>query len=304
MSNCAPLSLGLVTCKLADINLLDGSEQLPRELVNVNIEPKVVFWEDGLPPRLSGLYLQSCWNAHEVHERNNPKLFIEWINEVEQGNSPLWNPPELVRWNFNKTYLLDLQNKGMIIPATSFFPHSLTEEPPSLPVIMSELQIEMAVIKPLISADAYETMLVSREYAHEPKYGEHLKKLVGSTGAMVQEFLPEIKTSGETSLVFINGEYSHAVLKKPGSDDFRVHEQYGGTVKLIESPPSWAINQASEILSNAPVKPLYARVDGILKDNQILVLEVEMVDPSLYFDIQPKAAKYFAETLRNLLCNS
>jgi glutathione synthase/RimK-type ligase-like ATP-grasp enzyme len=113
---------------------------------------------------------------------------------------------------------------------------------------------------------------------------------------MVQPFVDEIRTRGEWSLVVIDGVLTHAVLKRPAADDFRVQRSYGGTSARSE-PPREVATAGSRVLAALPRPPLYARVDGIETDAGFLVMEVEVHEPGLFFDMAPAAAEAFAEAI-------
>ena len=98
---------------------------------------------------------------------------------------------------------------------------------------------------------------------------------------MVQEFLPEIQATGEWSLVFIGGEYSHSVRKLPAAGDFRVQTQFGGRVETATAPFS-LIDVAAKILSEIEKPTLYARVDGLESNDSLVLMEVELIEPVLF----------------------
>jgi glutathione synthase/RimK-type ligase-like ATP-grasp enzyme len=119
---------------------------------------------------------------------------------------------------------------------------------------------------------------------------------------MVQPFLPEIQ-EGEWSLVFLGGEYSHAVVKRPADGDFRVQHDFGGTVERRE-PEGSLIEDARNVLRAAAKATktaigdiLYARVDGIVRDGGLLLMELEVIEPVLFFSHAPGAAARMAELI-------
>ena len=114
---------------------------------------------------------------------------------------------------------------------------------------------------------------------------------------MVQPFLPEIADEGEWSFVFLGGEFSHAVLKTPRAGDFRVQEDHGGRTEWREPPPG-LLTQAREAAISMPGPWLYARVDGVRRDAELLIVEVELIEPSLYLTHSPVAARKFAEAIK------
>jgi hypothetical protein len=113
---------------------------------------------------------------------------------------------------------------------------------------------------------------------------------------LVQALAPEIETAGETSFTFIDGEFTHAVTKTPKSGDIRCQAEFGGTSKLAE-PPAWALVQAARILNMFAEMPLYARIDVIMLDGRLQLMEVELIEPELFFTYCPEAAARLAAAL-------
>jgi len=114
--------------------------------------------------------------------------------------------------------------------------------------------------------------------------------------AMVQPFLEDIRTRGEWSLIFIDGELTHAMLKHPATEDFRVHATYGGT-STRATPPLGVVEAGRRTLAALSVAPLYARVDGVDTRRGFVVMELEVHEPSLYFGPAPEAALVFADAI-------
>ena len=116
---------------------------------------------------------------------------------------------------------------------------------------------------------------------------------------LVQEFLPEI-AEGELSLVYFDGVFSHAIRKRPPKGEFRSNSRYGPT-RHPETPPIDVTDQGAACLRTLPELPLYARVDGVLRDGQLIVLEVEVLEPALFMEFDPLSAERFADaTLKRL----
>ena len=116
----------------------------------------------------------------------------------------------------------------------------------------------------------------------------------------MQEFLPEIVQAGEASLVFFDGAYSHAALKRPASGDFRVNSDYQGTVEPFR-PDADLVRQARAALDTLEEVPLYARVDVVVRDGGPIVVELELIEPALFLSLVPEGAVRFAEaTMRRL----
>ena len=179
-----------------------------------------VVWDGSDPDwsRFDAVVLRSVWDYFRKADR-----FVQWVHGFTAGRTRLWNPPESVLWNINKRYLLDLAARGITIVPTEY----LTS--PGNTDLMAVLQrrgwVE-AVVKPAIAAGSHGAWRTSMSAAEidQPRLAEQL-----DTGnALVQSYMPEIRSKGEWSLIFFGLEYSHAVLKQPQRGDFRVQEHLGG----------------------------------------------------------------------------
>ncbi len=112
-------------------------------------------------------------------------------------------------------------------------------------------------------------------------------------GVLVQEFLPEI-AEGELSLVYFDGVFSHAIRKRPPPGEFRVNSRFGAT-RSAETPSPDVAEQGATALRALPELPLYARVDGVVRDGALIVIEVEVIEPALFMEFDPASAERFAE---------
>ena len=214
--------------------------------------------------------------------------FKRWLDDLEADNMLVSNPVPLMRWNMNKTYLMDLQKKGAPLPPTLVARPEVTE----IQAAAANLGLEEMVIKPVISAS-------SKGLARLAPYKRRMleQALTGITCDMlVQAFVPEIETLGETSLVFLAGEFSHAVCKRPKAGDIRCQEEFGGSAELV-TPPSWAVARAKELLTLLPAPADYARVDVIIRADDLILMEIELIEPELFFRLAPEAAELFARQI-------
>jgi len=109
---------------------------------------------------------------------------------------------------------------------------------------------------------------------------------------LVQEFLPEI-ADGELSLIYFDGVFSHAVRKRPPQGEFRVNSRFGAR-RSAEVPSRAVTEQGAAALRTLPELPLYARVDGVMRDEALIVIEVEVLEPALFLDFDPGSAERFA----------
>jgi glutathione synthase/RimK-type ligase-like ATP-grasp enzyme len=257
----------------------------------IQAEPAV--WDDPelAWERYDAVVVRSCWDYH-----HKPDRFDRWTRRIEAAGVPLWNPPALLRWNARKTYLRELAGDGVPVVPTRFLESGAG---PELDAVLREAGWREAVVKPVVSASAHETWRAERG---RPADGERFRELVGRMPVMVQPFLPEIEREGEWSFCFFGGEYSHAVLKRPRPGDFRVQSDHGGVYHPAE-PPDELIEQARAALRAARSPTLYARVDGCLIEGELLLMELELLEPGLFLAMHPRAPERFADALASALAS-
>jgi len=231
------------------------------------------------------LLLRSCWDYHL-----RPQAFLNWVIEAHKQVSSI-NSPEIVRWNMDKRYLNDLQAAGFVIPRTVFVKQGSSAD---LEGVMNAAGLTDAVIKPTISASAFETYRVRRGEASS--FNLKFNKLLSERAMMVQEFVGEIETAGEWSLVYLGGEFSHAVNKLPRPGDFRVQHEHGGRYRAAV-PSTELQNAASAIVSRFAQQAIYCRADMLLRPPGPTLMELELIEPLLHFELAPTAAERMAELL-------
>jgi len=228
--------------------------------------------------------LRSNWDYH-----HSLSAFRSWLHLLEVTQVPVWNSPELVRWNLDKRYLLDLEQWGVRVPATAVvLAHGSAA---TVAAAMDAWGWERAVVKPAWGASGHQVERVERgaleSGAWQVETGADARPL------LVQEYLPEVAAEGEVALVFFGGEFSHAVRKRPAEGEFRVNSQYGGKNEVF-TPSASLVAEAERVISVLPEAPLYARVDGVERDGELVVLEVEVNEPGLWLPLAPGAAERFA----------
>ncbi len=238
-----------------------------------------VGWND-----YNAVIVRSTWDY-----QNDYEIFLKVLEKINNSSAHLENELEIIKWNMNKKYLYDLESKGVRIVDTiwekKFNPEIAYE-------YFERLNSEEIIIKPNISANADNTFRLSKEnlngHLHE------IEKIFAQRDFMVQPFMQNIINEGEYSLFYFDGEFSHAVLKTPKEKDFRVQEEHGGIFKSIiptEEQKSIAIN----IINKLSTIPLYARTDLVrTKDNDFALMELELIEPSLYFNRDIKSPERFA----------
>ena len=227
--------------------------------------------------------VRSVWDYHL-----RPAEFLLWVDALERAGVLLLNPPAVIRWNHHKAYLRDLAGHGVATVPTVWLERGADAD---LGGVLADRGWEEAVVKPAISASAYETWVTSRSSARTDQ--GRFRALLFAGDALVQPVVPEVRSGGEWSLIFFGGAFSHVMLKRPREGDFRVQEELGGSAERRE-PPAALIEQARQALAAVPAPCLYARVDGVERDGGLVVMELELIEPVLYFGADPGAADRFA----------
>lgn len=233
--------------------------------------------------------LRSTWDYHDA-----PDAFARWLDDLARAHRSVLNPPSLARWNFEKGYLLDLAARGVPIPATRVIP----AEPDALLRAIADLDRDRVVVKPAVGQSGHSVHLVPRDQA--AAFAARDLATIATRRLLVQEFMAEVQRDGELSCVFFDGAFSHAAVKRPAGGDFRVNSQYQGTYDRAE-PPAAVIDGAAAVLAALDLIPLYARVDGVVRDGAFTLMELELIEPGLFLQLDPAAPDRFAEaTLRRL----
>jgi hypothetical protein len=289
-------SLALVTYRGVPL-LTEDDRRLIEPLFRRGISVQALRWDD---PEIDwtefdAVVLRSTWDYHlRINE------FRGWLDALEREGVPLWNPPGAVFWNMDKNYLRDLARLGCNVPPSEFLEPGAK---PDLLALMDSHGWSHAVIKPTVSASGYRTWTVERDGARGSQ-GE-LHRLLENAGALIQPFMDGIR-AGEWSLVYFRGVYSHAFLKTPPSDSMFVHPEHGGRWQLL-TPPAALVGQGSAMLRHAAIHLgmvttdfLYARVDGILQGGELLLMELELIEPALMLE-DDLSAERFADAVVDLI---
>ncbi len=266
-------------------NLLQEDQLVMEALKALNYKVKRLSWDDPNFDWNSTQFIlfRTTWDYFDRFDE-----FSDWINLVSQ-QTQLLNSEAIIRWNIDKHYLLDLQKKGVNICETVFIEKGASK---SLAQLAEEHHYSEFVLKPCISGAARETYRITSKTVGD--YEEKYRQLIENEALMLQPFQHNIVSKGEVSYMVMNGKFTHAILKiaKPG--DFRVQDDFGGTVQLYE-PSQEEIDFAELTVKCCPEPPIYARVDAFIDNNGNLALaELELIEPELWFRFHPKAADELA----------
>lgn len=217
--------------------------------------------------------------------------FSQWLNRTKNLTTFI-NPPEIIYRNIDKHYLLDLAKEGINIPKTFFIDKG---DKRSLLKLYKDFDLSNSVLKPCISGAGRHTYKLKENNLQE--YENIFKKLISEEDMMLQEFQHNIYEKGEIAFMIFNGKFSHAVLKKAKKGDFRVQDDFGGSVHHY-SPSAAEIKFAEDVASVLSPLPVYARVDIIWdNNNKPAVSELELTEPELWFRFYPPAADLLADSI-------
>ena len=278
--------IAFVTCeRLPDIHRDD--RLVANALQRLGVQVTAAVWNDAAIDwrQFASVVIRTAWDYHLDEAR-----YAAWLHRCQAEGVNLWNPAATVLANIDKRYLTHFADAAVPIVPFEYLERGQRQ---SLRTLLERRNWTRAVVKPAVSASAYGTWRTSLETAAGDQ--RLFDEQVTRRSLQVQPFAEEIVASGEWSVVFFDGEYSHAVLKKPASDDFRVQEELGGYGEPRDPPPA-IVEQAGRVLSQAgPL--LYARVDGIERDGAFILMELEINEPFLYIGASNGAARRFADAI-------
>ena len=218
--------------------------------------------------------------------------FLAVLESIESSTAALWNSIDVIRWNIRKTYLQELQKQDLRIVPTKFVT-SPTEE--QLRQMFDLLGSQEIVIKPVVGANADGTFRLRLDCSSAER--QRIQSFHSGQTVLIQPFVDSVIRHGELSLIFFDGQYSHSILKTPKSGDFRVQEEHGGTI-IAYQPDAAVVEFAQRCLAVAPQRTLYGRVDLVeLNDGQPAVMELELIEPSLYLSYDEDSADRFADAI-------
>ena len=284
--------IGLVTYAKAP-TLTDDDRPLIGDLAARGLSAKPIRWDDAAADwsAFDALVLRSCWDYHVRHDE-----FERWLATLERLRVPTWNSVPVVRWNMHKSYLRDLEARGVAIPATVWLNRGAPAV--SLGVVMRGAGWDDVIVKPAVSASATDTRRVRIESADDE--AARFRELRSRADVLVQRYVPEVSTAGEWSVVLIDGAFSHAVLKRPRAGDFRVQEEHGGSSTPAE-PPRDVVAAALRIARQIPGEWLFARIDGVETASGFVLMEAECIEPHLFFEFRPEARGQLARAVESKL---
>lgn len=220
-----------------------------------------------------------------------PQQFLEVLEQLSAAK-PLFNSLDIVRWNLDKRYLCDLERKGIRVVPTLWRDAA---DQLTIDAAFSELACNELVVKPQVGACAWRQVRVRQGQAL-PSAAE-----LPPGGCMIQPFLSAAVSEGEYSFLFFGGRFSHCALKRSAPGDYRVQSMFGGK-EIIHQPSAAELAQAEAVLRAVGEPLLYARVDMMRgADDELLLMELELIEPYLYPEQGPELGQAFAAALSRLL---
>ena len=282
MKKCAFLTLDEVgDYVIDDEHAMAPLTRLGWQVSTVSWRQTEIPWKD-----FDLVIIRSTWDYW-----NDVPTFLSTLERINR-ETLLANDLGLVRWNLAKTYMRDLQQKGIgIVPTlwansleVDFFGH-----------YQSKLGVDEFVVKPVVGANGEDAFRVS-----EGDTAERLERIAArfrNRDCMIQPFMPNIINEGEYSLFFFGRQYSHAILKSPAESEFRSQEDHGAEIQSVK-PQEKLLLSAQQVMDTLSPLPLYARVDFIRDaEDDFLVMELELIEPSLYLRMDSQAPGRFAAAI-------
>ena len=273
-------------------NILLEQELLKSAFEAQGLKVDITYWDNPTYEwqETKSVLFRTIW---DYFERFNE--FWEWLEQVKT-KTRLINSYELIKWNIDKHYLKDISSWGIETVPTYFADKGCNMK---LHEIAKRNQWKDLVIKPAISASAFKTYKI---LANEIQANEKLfNSLVQERNMLVQPYFETITQLGEASLMVFDGKFTHAILKKAQPGDFRVQDDFGGTVHNY-IPTKAEINFAEKVFETCKTKPVYGRVDIVWdNDKNFYLSELEIIEPELWIRNYPKCAERIAEAVDKIL---
>jgi glutathione synthase/RimK-type ligase-like ATP-grasp enzyme len=270
---------------LAEDNLvLKGFNEHGIEAVSIVWNQPDVDWNE-----FDAALIRSTWDY--IDEKAG---FLDVLSQIEASSCKLFNSLGAVRWNIDKNYLFDLKERGAAIVPT----HLVSDlDPVPLQKMFDEGEWETAILKPTLGGGGANSYRVSSNELENT-----LKKLAHQTKHtyLLQPFIDSILTEGEWSFIYFNRQLSHILLKRPAPNDYRVQGIYGGTVEITEPAPRDLL-QAETIMERLPFDTLYARLDLVRVNNNLAIMEVELIEPILSFNLFPEGVENLVRATESVL---
>jgi hypothetical protein len=292
-----PTNMRIALATSADLPALDPDDApLVATLQRAGVDVHIVPWSDGVAgfvDRTNLAVVRTTWDYTAQVTR-----FLQWGDEVAQ-RVPLENKPSVLRWNAYKRYLTSLPRSVHVVPTRLLWRATTTAD--NTLEQLANLQASHVVVKPEVGAGGYDTRVFNVDTERDALLAFVLEQ-TKQRDMMLQPLQPRIRTTGETSLVFIDGELLLAINKRvgdaPGGNEFRIQERFGGLYRAVTATEK-QLRFAHHLLETVGGDPLIARVDMVDDEHdQPQLMELELIEPSLFLtvgDVSPSAMARVAE---------
>ncbi len=249
-----------------DADLLQFLKGRGLDVVTTIWNDHTVDWTD-----FNVIIIKSPWDYH-----NHLSDFLAWLESLEISGVRVLNPVEVIRWNSHKKYLQEIASRELPVIASKYLQKGefFNEQ------LFNDLYTDRLVLKPCVSAGAQNTIVI--DSTNYENYRDDINLLLTNEDFIAQPFVDEIE-EGEWSFLFFNGVYSHCVLKTPKSGDFRVQHYHGGRISYPDPNPIH-VAEAKRYIDAVGQQTLYARVDGVIVNGGFRLMELELIEPYLFFD--------------------
>ncbi len=228
----------------------------------------------------------ACWDYQD-----DDAAFLARLARIELAGCRVFNPPELVRWNIRKTYLRELGARGVRIVPTLWCETPVTKD---IREAFDLFGCDEVVLKRQVGAGARGQARYSRKSV--PADGPVLDR-----PGMIQPLVSSVVGDGEYSFLFIDGVFSHALIKRPAAGDYRIQAAYGGRSEKID-PTEADLTEACAVLRALAEPPLYARVDMARgEDGRLMLMELEAIEPFLFPNEGPQVGDMLAAAIAKRL---
>ncbi|MER2996304.1 ATP-grasp domain-containing protein [Pontibacter populi] len=283
--------IALITCESLGsytANADSEDERLYQFLKGKGLPVSWQVWDDASVDwsRFDALIIKSPWDYFDKIE-----AFYSWLDKVEAAGCKVLNPVKTVRWNADKLYFKDMEAAGVTIVPTVWLEQGSSFVAGAAFV---ELGSEKIIVKPRVSGGAKNTFALTIDEAIART--SEINQLLEQEPFLAQPFIEEIKTDGEWSFIFFNGNYSHTVLKTAKPGDFRVQHFFGGTIHT-PTPPAALLATAQTIVDKFAKDCLYARVDGVALKNELVLMELELIEPFLFLSTSEGSLERYYQAL-------
>ena len=252
------------------------------------VEPVLAIWSDLDHDwcQYDAVLIRTIWD----YFRRYPE-FLRWLKRLASLGVRTLNENALLRWNSDKCYLLQLEAIGVPVVPTTFVSGD------SLAHAIAQFDHDELVVKPTVSGGAWHAFRGRRD---DPALAVAIAAAPKSMDYLVQPFVPEVVRDGEWSLLWFGGEPSHAVVKRACDGEWRVQSDFGGRFDVLGAPAE-VTHAAGRVLDAVTSlgfrRTTYARIDGVLVDGQFLLMELEVIEPRLFFTGDPREADRFADAI-------